>query len=115
MEEYLRCTDIFDYDVELVSEKAQIITESKQTDKEKAVALFYSVRDEIRYNLYALGELREYNKASVVLERGNGFCFQKAILLVAQARSLGIPARLRFADIRNHRMPNRAARRYSWN
>jgi len=31
-----------------------------------------------------------------------GYCVQKAVLLVALARAAGIPARLRFAEIRSH-------------
>ena len=37
-----------------------------------------------------------------VLERGAGFCVAKAIVLAAGARAVGIPARLGFADVRNH-------------
>jgi transglutaminase-like putative cysteine protease len=37
-----------------------------------------------------------------VLARKEGFCIQKAILLAAAARTLGIPARLGYANVRNH-------------
>ena len=99
MEKYLKCTDIIDCDTKSIRAKAQALTEGLATDREKAVALFYFVRDEIKFNPYAAGDLLEYNKASVVLERGHGFCYQKAIVLVALARVVGIPARLGFADI----------------
>jgi len=104
MEKYLKCTDIIDCDTKSIRAKAQALTEGLATDREKAVALFYFVRDEIKFNPYAAGDLLEYNKASVVLERGHGFCYQKAIVLVALARVVGIPARLGFADIRNQRL-----------
>ena len=39
---------------------------------------------------------------SATLARGYGFCVNKAVLLAALARAVGIPARLGFADVRNH-------------
>ena len=40
--------------------------------------------------------------ASRVLETGHGWCVTKAVLLAAACRALGIPARVGFADVRNH-------------
>jgi transglutaminase-like putative cysteine protease len=37
-----------------------------------------------------------------VLELGTGWCVTKGALLAAVARAAGIPARLGFADVRNH-------------
>ncbi|MBT7756176.1 MAG: transglutaminase domain-containing protein, partial [Rhodospirillaceae bacterium] len=72
------------------------------TDLEKAVRLYYAVRDEFRYDPYGV-EMTEYGmKGSTVLERGNGFCITKGALLAAACRVLGIPTRLGFADVRNH-------------
>ncbi len=41
-------------------------------------------------------------RASACLARGAGFCVAKAALLTAAARAAGIPARVGFADVRNH-------------
>jgi transglutaminase-like putative cysteine protease len=41
-------------------------------------------------------------RASATLEAGRGWCVSKAVLLAAACRSVGIPARLGFADVRNH-------------
>jgi transglutaminase-like putative cysteine protease len=41
-------------------------------------------------------------KASTALEQGFGWCVPKAVVLAAVARAAGIPARLGFADVRNH-------------
>ena len=41
-------------------------------------------------------------RASAVLERGAGYCVTKAVLLTAAGRAAGLPARLGFADVRNH-------------
>ncbi len=107
MEKYLRPTEVIDCDAPAIGAAAETVTGGLDTDREKAVALFYFVRDGIKFNPYSAGDLREHNKATVVLKRGHGFCYQKAILLAALARSVRIPARLGFADIRNHRLSDR--------
>jgi len=68
----------------------------------RAVKLYYAVRDEIRYDPYYAGEARSYFRASDCLRAKRGFCIPKAALLAAAARSLGIPARVAYADVRNH-------------
>ncbi len=73
--------------------------------KEAVVALFHAIRDGWVYNPWQVGFRPEDFKASVLLgrsrERG-GHCIDKASLLVGCARALGVPARLHFADVRNH-------------
>lgn len=72
------------------------------TAVEQAVRLYYAVRDGFRYNPYRLSLEKDPYRASYVLAAGEGFCIQKAILLAAAGRSLGIPCRLGFANVRNH-------------
>src|SRR5207248_11307476 len=71
-------------------------------DVSRAVKLYYAVRDEILYDPYYGGEDRRYFRASDCLRAKRGFCIPKAALLAAGARYLGIPARVAFADVRNH-------------
>jgi len=79
-------------------------------DREKIVALYYAVRDEFRYDPYRIDLNSEAMKASALLARGYGFCIAKAVLLSAAARVQGIPARLGFADVRNHLTTKRLRR-----
>ena len=67
-----------------------------------AVRLYYAVRDGIRYDPYRIDLDRGGMAASRCLENGYGFCVSKAALLAASLRVHGIPARLGFADVRNH-------------
>jgi transglutaminase-like putative cysteine protease len=67
---------------------------------EQAVRLYYAVRDDIRYDPY--GATGEGLRATATLASGRGWCVAKAVLLAACCRALGIPARLGFADVRNH-------------
>ncbi|MBW1691415.1 MAG: hypothetical protein DRG87_10700 [Deltaproteobacteria bacterium] len=100
---YLAPTFYIDYDYPSVSRIAGQLARSHPHDTAKAVFSF--VRDEIPYNPYSPFYLPEHYRASETLDRGEGFCVQKAVLLAALARANGIAARLVFADIRNHLMP----------
>lgn len=81
------------------------------SDIEKAVRLYYGVRDEIRYNPYDIDPARASMRASRILEKGQGYCVAKAVLLAACLRSQGIPARLGFADVKNHLNTERLKKR----
>jgi transglutaminase-like putative cysteine protease len=70
--------------------------------REQAVRLYYAVRDGIRYDPYTIDLSIEGLRASATLSSGRGWCVSKAVLLAACCRSVGIPARLGFADVRNH-------------
>lgn len=72
------------------------------TDKEKAISLFYAVRDGFRYDPYQLDFSPPGMLASRVLQLGHGWCVPKAALLAACCRAQAIGARLGFADVRNH-------------
>jgi transglutaminase-like putative cysteine protease len=69
---------------------------------ERAVSLYYAVRDQIRYNPFLDFSDAEVFRASAVLKGGEGFCVGKASLLAACARAAGIEARVGFADVKNH-------------
>lgn len=71
-------------------------------DRERAVALYYAVRDGFRYDPYRCDLSAAGMKASTVIAQGLGWCVPKATLLAAASRAAGIPARLGFADVRNH-------------
>lgn len=69
---------------------------------EKARRIFIYAREEIRYDPFSPFYLMDHYRASAVIERGGGYCVQKAVVLAALARASGIPARLVYADIINH-------------
>jgi transglutaminase-like putative cysteine protease len=71
-------------------------------ERERAVSLYYAVRDGIRYNPFLDFTRSDAFRASAVLESGQGFCIGKASLLAACARAAGIGARVGFADVKNH-------------
>jgi transglutaminase-like putative cysteine protease len=70
--------------------------------RERAVSLYYAVRDLVRYNPFLDFSDDASYRASACLESGEGFCVGKAALYAACARAGGIPARIGFADVKNH-------------
>jgi transglutaminase-like putative cysteine protease len=80
------------------------------TERERAVALHDAVRDGFRYDPYQVDLSPGGMRASSVIERGIGWCVPKAALLAAACRAVGIPARLGYADVRNHLSTERMRR-----
>jgi transglutaminase-like putative cysteine protease len=72
------------------------------TAKEKALKLYFAVRDGIRYDPYSASMRREAMRASTTLINRVGYCVPKALVYAACLRAVGIPARPGFADVRNH-------------
>jgi len=75
---------------------------SGKSDRERAVSLYYATRDGIRYNPFLDFSREETFRASQCITAGEGFCIAKAALLAACARAADIPARVGFADVKNH-------------
>ena len=72
------------------------------TARAQAVSLNLAVRDRVRYDPYRIDLSDHGMTASTALAQGFGWCVPKAVLLAAVARAAGIPARLGFADVKNH-------------
>jgi transglutaminase-like putative cysteine protease len=101
-EPVLCSTPSIDFDNEAVQAFVAENSQENGSDLERAVSLYYAVRDQIRYDPYTIShELGDYS-ASHTLKTGRGWCVTKAILYAACCRAAGIPARLGYADVRNH-------------
>lgn len=77
-------------------------THARDGDRATASALYAAVRDVVRYQPYVDMNDTETFRASSVLEKGAGYCVGKAALFAAACRARGLPARVGFADVRNH-------------
>jgi hypothetical protein len=84
---YLRSTYWCDASHPAIAELAAELTRRARNPREAAVALFGWVRDHI---IYTMGEWNQ--RASETIAMGTGTCSNKANVLVALARSIGIPA-----------------------
>lgn len=101
----LAATWFIDHDSIEVAEFVTDAVSSLPADADEtatAIALFHAVRDGIRYDPYGIDYSREGFKASSVAGAETNWCVPKSVLLAACARHVGIPARLGFADVKNH-------------
>ena len=108
--EYMQPTEFLDFDVEAVHGFAYDSVRDAASARDKAVRLFYAVRDAIRYDPYSISMERETYQASHVLAARSGFCLPKANLLAACARATGIPAGIGLSDVLNHLCTERLRR-----
>lgn len=101
-EEFLKPTEFVDSDAPEVREFARKAVAGAETPQEKAIKLYFDVRDSIYYDPYRIEPSRESFKASSIIRKGYGYCVAKAVVLAAALRAQDIPCRLHFADVRNH-------------
>ncbi|MDZ7670550.1 MAG: transglutaminase family protein [Gammaproteobacteria bacterium] len=99
---WLEPTWFIDSDSEAVAGFADTAAGDAADPVEVARRLFYAVRDDIRYDPYATAAEPEAYRASAVAGSERNWCIPKSVLLAAAARYRGIPARLGFADVKNH-------------
>ena len=103
--EYLAPNYFVDADHDAVVRYAHEQSAGAASGSEAVIRLYYAIRDGFRYNPWGVQLEPAAFKASAVLlrdrERG-AHCIDKANLLAACARALGVPSRLHFANVRNH-------------
>jgi transglutaminase-like putative cysteine protease len=99
---FLRPGRFVESDAPPIVDFARSCVSNAEAPIDMAVRLYYAVRDSVLYDPYQAYARDNAYSARVALERGRGFCIAKAALLAACARAVRIPARLGFADVRNH-------------
>jgi transglutaminase-like putative cysteine protease len=95
-------TDFIDSDNSAIIRFANETVGSEQDQTQKAIKLYYAVRDGIRYDPYRIQLTPNGLRASTTLNQGYGYCVAKAVLLAAVGRAVGIATRVGFSDVRNH-------------
>jgi transglutaminase-like putative cysteine protease len=99
---YLAPTRFLDCDAPSVRDFAERTARGATSDVAKAVNLFYAIRDDWRYDPFCMRLEPAEFVASVVHARESAWCVQKASLLAASARAIGIPAAVGMSDVMNH-------------
>lgn len=110
VEACLKPTWFIDSDHPEVAAFAREAAGGAREPRAKALNVFYRVRDDILYDPYGVRMQPEAFRASACLAAGKGFCIYKAVLLAAALRAVGVPARLGFADVKNHLATERLRR-----
>ena len=91
---YLKPTDFCDCENQIIIDMVHELTKGCETDKEKALKIFYFVRDEIPFMIDYIV------KASDTLKKRYGFCVTKANLQIALLRAARIPAKYHLAHVK---------------
>jgi len=102
MDQYLSSARFIDSDAPDVVAFARTASAGASGDVDKVRRLYGAVRDGIAYDPYVNFSDPTNFRASGVLAARRGFCVGKAALLAACCRAIGIPARVGYADVRNH-------------
>lgn len=85
-----------------ITKFVQAIVKPNFSHQETAIALYHHIRDHFLYDAFQFSLDKTTLRASEFVERKSGHCIDKANLLIACARHQNIPARYRFANVRNH-------------
>jgi hypothetical protein len=101
MEEFLKSTANIDFENSIIQE---YVKEFRQlTSKtEMAVKVYLKIRDGYLYDPYHLDISPDALVASKIVSKKRAWCVEKALLMVACSRALGIPSILGFAIVTNH-------------
>lgn len=100
--QFLAPSAFIDSDAPHVIKFAKLAVEGATDSRAAILRLYSAVRDGVIYDPYvSLADPANY-QASHVLAVSRGFCIGKSALLAASARAIGVPARVGFADVRNH-------------
>jgi hypothetical protein len=86
-EPFLVPSKLCDADHPRIAERALSLAGSGDSERERAIAVYHFVRDEILYQMSQFSDT-----ASDTLASRQGHCYQKANLQIALLRSLGVPA-----------------------
>jgi transglutaminase-like putative cysteine protease len=98
----LRVTEFLDHASPEVADLVSGTVAAGDDARQRAVKLYYAVRDGIRYEVYGAELSRHGLKASAIIRAGSGFCVHKSLVYAAALRRAGIPSRLFYGDVRNH-------------
>lgn len=100
MQQFLESDEYFNQHHPQLKSWLKKITGSNK--REKAISIFYLVRDGIRYDAFTFLAGASSLSSDFCLENKAAYCIPKATLQVTLSRAIGIPARLGLADVRNH-------------
>lgn len=103
--ESMAATDVIDSDHESVRQVADKLTLGATGAADRVRALFEWVRDEIRYDMGPVLSRRSDWTASSTIDRGYGFCQQKAVLLAALLRAADVPSGIGVEVLFDHKIP----------
>lgn len=101
MDNFLRETTFLDFNHPAFDDFLSGV-ELKGNQLEQAVQLYYYVRDAFLYDPFHLDLREDALRGSTILTKKRAWCVEKAIVLAACARKIGIPSLLGYSIVVNH-------------
>ncbi len=103
MEKYIAETTYFNYSHQIIQEFLKKHLTGKEKDAiEQTQKLYVAVRDHWKYNPYHFTTQENEWIVSNLMQREDGHCLDKGIILITCLRALKIPSRLCLAKVKNH-------------
>ncbi|MCE7747213.1 MAG: transglutaminase domain-containing protein [Candidatus Heimdallarchaeota archaeon] len=96
LKEFFKPTKSLDFNKSFVKNKALEIVKDAETETDKALSIFNWMKDNIKFSVSNTDA-----KASRTLKKGYGECANRTVLHVALLRAVGIPARMRYVDLKS--------------
>lgn len=109
---YLANTYFFNHESPAVLDFVATHTSEANSPKEKAIRLFYAVRDGWKYDATKLFFQKDKWRTSSILERSSAHCLDKANVLLTACRACQIPARMHLVKVKNHIAVERIVERF---
>lgn len=97
----IKSDNYFDYTSDAFRSFMNLI-ELNGSTKNKVIQLHDFIRDYFIYDPYHLALTPEALNSSNIVQKRRAWCVEKAIVMVAACRSIGIPARPGYAIVKNH-------------
>ena len=113
--DYLEPTTYLNYHSQEIQAIVAEFANDNLSAQDKATGIYLKIRDGWRYNPYLIIVDRKSYIASEISKKQEGHCVDKAILLIACLRAVGIPARIRLAKVTNHIAVERLTERFGTN
>ena len=101
MNEYIAETFYYDSNHPVVKRFVANLNK-ENTQKQQVIDLYVKVRDGWWYDPYSFHTSQNGFKASEIMQRKAGHCLDKSVILIACLRSIGVPARIHLAKVKNH-------------
>lgn len=99
--DYLSSSNYFDYNTDAFQSFINLMNLSGTTQN-KVIQIHDFIRDYFLYDPYHLVLLPDALVASHIITKKRAWCVEKAVVMVATCRSIGIPARPGYAIVKNH-------------
>jgi hypothetical protein len=114
MDRYLQSSEYWEVDAQEIQDKAQELSQDKNSIIEIIQADYNFIIKEIDYDEYKYGDRNQRKGALAALKGGSSVCMEYSDLLITLARAQGIPARAAYGYGYDPNMPADQQEEHQW-